>query len=105
MTREFKSLRIRRSQIKTKETSTRLWLETDLTILQIGLSLVHCLNKVGIVLRRLQQISRMNACDTDKLDPELEKFKALVHKYNLFCNITIASYAAVAILVILYINL
>lgn len=52
-----------------------------------------------------RQISRMNACDTDKLDPELEKFKALVHKYNLFCNITIASYAAVAILVILYINL
>ena len=52
-----------------------------------------------------RQVSRMNACDTDKLDSELEKFKTLVHKYNLFCNITIASYAAVAILVILYINL
>ena len=52
-----------------------------------------------------RQISRMNAYDMDNLDSELERFKELVHKYNLFCNIAIASYAAVAILVILYINL
>lgn len=62
--------------------------------------------KVDKLSRRMDtQISRMNAYDMDNFDSELEKFKALVHKYNLFCNITIASYAAVAILVILYINL
>lgn len=62
--------------------------------------------KVDKLSRRMDtQISRMNAYDMDNLDSELERFKELVHKYNLFCNITIASYAAVAILVILYINL
>ena len=62
--------------------------------------------KVDKLSRRMDtQISRMKAYDMDNFDSELEKFKALVHKYNLFCNITIASYAAVAILVILYINL
>lgn len=61
--------------------------------------------KVDRLSRKMDtQISRMNACDPDKFDSELEKFKAMVHTYTIFCNIAIASFVAVAILSLLYIN-
>ena len=50
-------------------------------------------------------IYNLNTYDMDKFDSELERFKKLVHKYQVFNSIVIASYAAVAILTLFYINL
>lgn len=50
-------------------------------------------------------VYNLNTYDMDKFDSELERFKKLVHKYQVFNSIVIASYAAVAILSLFYINL
>lgn len=50
-------------------------------------------------------VYNLNAYDMDTFDSELERFKGLVHKYQVFNSIVIASYAAVAILTLFYINL